>query len=88
MILQQMKISYPNFVTGRAVETAAHDFKKSEENIMLSAEFLEAAKTMVILTTFWAIIVLDIWAIGSMITHFIMWVYKGIKKLSKKKNRE
>ena len=55
---------------------------------MLSAEFLEAAKTMVILTTFWAIIVLDIWAIGSMITHFIMWVYKGIKKLSKKKNRE
>ena len=53
---------------------------------MLSAEFLEAAKTMVILTTFWAIIVLDIWAIGSMITHFIMWVYKGIKKLSKKKN--
>ena len=55
---------------------------------MLSAEFLEAAKTMVILTTFWAIIVLDIWAIGSMITHFIMWVYKGIKKLSKKKNRQ
>lgn len=55
---------------------------------MLSAEFLEAAKTMVILTTFWAIIVLDIWAIGSMITHFIMCVYKGIKKLSKKKNRE
>lgn len=55
---------------------------------MLSAEFLEAAKTMVILTSFWAIIVLDIWAIGNMITHFIMWVYKGIKKLSKKRNRE
>lgn len=36
----------------------------------------------------WAIIVLDIWAIGSMITHFIMWMYKGNKKLSKKKNRE
>ena len=55
---------------------------------MLSAEFLEAAKTMVVLTTFWAIIVLDIWAIGSMITHFIMWVHKGIKKLCKKKNKE
>ena len=44
---------------------------------MLSAEFLEAAKTMVILTSFWTIIVLGIWAIGSMITHFIMWVYKA-----------
>lgn len=55
---------------------------------MLSAEFLEAAKTMVVLTTFWAIIVLDIWTIGSMITHFIMWVHKGIKKLCKKKNKE
>ena len=55
---------------------------------MLSAEFLEAAKTMVILTSFWTIIVLDIWAIGSMITHFIMWVYKGIKKLrNRKKNK-
>ncbi len=37
---------------------------------MLSAEFLEAAKTIVILTTFWAIIVLDIWAIG----HWLLWL--------------
>lgn len=55
---------------------------------MLSAEFLEAAKTMVILTSFWTIIVLDIWAIGSMITHFIMWVYKGIKKFRSRKSEK
>jgi len=61
---------------------------KREENSMVSAEFLETAKTMVILTGFWVIIVLDIWAIGSILTHFIKWVCKGIRKLVKKKKEE
>ena len=51
---------------------------------MLSVQFLEAAKTTVVLTTFWMIIVFDIWAIGAMITHSIKWIGKGIQKFRKK----
>lgn len=51
---------------------------------MLSTEFLEMAKNTVILTTFWMIITLDIWAIGSMIVHFVKWVHSGIKKIRNK----
>ena len=48
------------------------------------AEFLEMAKNIVILTSFWFIIVLDIWGIGSLIVHFINWVHSGIKKIRNK----
>lgn len=48
------------------------------------AEFLEMAKNIVVLTSFWFIIVLDIWGIGSLIVHFMNWVYSGIKKIRNK----
>lgn len=48
------------------------------------AEFLEMAKNIVILTSFWFIIVLDIWGIGSLIVHFMKWVQSGIKKIRNK----
>lgn len=48
------------------------------------AEFLEMAKNIVILTSFWFIIVLDIWGIGSLIVHFMNWVHSGIKKIRNK----
>lgn len=48
------------------------------------AEFLEMAKNIVILTSFWFIIVLDIWGICSLIVHFVKWVYGGIKKIRNK----
>ena len=48
------------------------------------AEFLEMAKNIVILTSFWFIIVLDIWGIGSLIVHFMKWVHSGIKKIRNK----
>lgn len=48
------------------------------------AEFLEIAKNIVILTSFWFIIVLDIWGIGSLIVHFMNWVHSGIKKIRNK----
>lgn len=48
------------------------------------AEFLEMAKNTVILTSFWLIIMLDIWGIGSLIVHFVKWVYSGIKKIRNK----
>ena len=48
------------------------------------AEFIEMAKNIVILTSFWFIIVLDIWGIGSLIVHFMNWVHSGIKKIRNK----
>ena len=48
------------------------------------AEFLEMAKNIVVLTSFWFILVLDIWGIGSLIVHFMNWVYSGIKKIRNK----
>ena len=48
------------------------------------AEFLEMAKNIVILTSFWFIIVLDIWGIGSLIVHFMKWVHSGIMKIRNK----
>lgn len=48
------------------------------------AEFLEMAKNIVVLTSFWFIIVLDIWGIGSLIVHFMNWVHSGIKKIRNK----
>ena len=48
------------------------------------AEFLEMAKNIVILTSFWFIIVLDVWGIGSLIVHFMNWVHSGIKKIRNK----
>ena len=48
------------------------------------AEFLEIAKKIVILNSFWFIIVLDIWGIGSLIVHFMNWVHSGIKKIRNK----
>ena len=48
------------------------------------AEFLEMAKNIVILTSFWFIIVLDIWGICSLIVHFMNWVHSGIKKIRNK----
>ena len=48
------------------------------------AEFLEMAMNIVILTSFWFIIVLDIWGIGSLIVHFMNWVHSGIKKIRNK----
>ena len=48
------------------------------------AEFLEMAKNIVILTSFWFIIVLDIWGICSLIMHFVKWVHSEIKKIRNK----
>lgn len=48
------------------------------------AEFLEMAKNIVVLTSFWFIIVLDIWGIGSLIVHFMNWGHSGIKKIRNK----
>ena len=48
------------------------------------AEFLEMAKNIVILTSFWFIIVLDIWGICSLIVYFVKWVHGGIKKIRNK----
>ena len=48
------------------------------------AEFLEMAKNIVVLTSFWFIIVLDIWGIGSLIMHFVKWVHSEIKKIRNK----
>lgn len=48
------------------------------------AEFLEMAKNTVILTSFWLIIMLDIWGSGSLIVYFMKWVHSGIKKIRNK----
>lgn len=48
------------------------------------AGFLEMAKNIVIFTSFWFIIVLDIWGISSLIVHLVKWVHGGIKKIRNK----
>ena len=67
----------------RAVAELPPDMRKARF-IMEYAEFLEMAKNIVILTSFWFIIVLDIWGIGSLIVHFMKWVHSGIKKIRNK----
>ena len=54
---------------------------------MECAEFLEMAKNMVIMTSFWFRIMLDLWGVGSLIVHFVKWVHGGIRK-SRNKNAE
>lgn len=48
------------------------------------AEFLDMAKNTVIMTSFWFIIMLDLWGIGSLIVHFVKWVHGGIRKIRNK----
>ena len=51
---------------------------------MTYTEFLEFAKNTVKFTSFWLIIMLDIWGIGSLILHFVKWVHCGIRKIRNK----
>ena len=55
--------------------------------IMTETVLFEFAKHTVVLTSFWLIIMLEIWGIGGIIVHFVKWV-KGCIGKKKEKDAE